>query len=172
MKQLSFLNIKHTEENITERSSDYWKLYIDGAARNNPGPAGAGVYITKNDTIEMKKQFYLGIKTNNQAEYLALLLGLCSVQEKIASSDLLHIMSDSQLLVRKIRGEYKVKDQTLQLLHLVAQKLLKNFNYAIDHLVREENTQADALANQAIDYQVPIPETYKKLLQKYEIIFD
>lgn len=168
MKQLSLFDTQDTHQS----SINYWKLYIDGAARNNPGPAGAGICVFKNKIIVAKHHFYLGIKTNNQAEYLALLLGLCSIKDVIQKKDLLHIISDSQLLVRQISGEYKVKEHTLQILHKTTQRLLMNFNYAINHVMREENKEADALANEAIDKKTPIPTKYKVILQNYEITCD
>ena len=82
---------KHPKEKIY----NHWKLFIDGAARNNPGPAGAGIYITKNDKPFKKDGYYLGKKTNNQAEYGALLVGLFYVTQHLEPHDHLDIISDS-----------------------------------------------------------------------------
>src|SRR5690349_12915959 len=108
--------MKHTNMSIFENTDisaseprkkiyNHWKLFIDGAARNNPGKAGAGIYILKNDQEVCKEGFYLGVKTNNQAEYAALLVGLYYIKQYIEPHDHLDIISDSQLLVRQFNGE-------------------------------------------------------------------
>src|SRR5579872_1960103 len=91
-----------------------WTLFVDGASRNNPGPSGAGMYIEKDGVLVIKDGYFLGIKTNNQAEYLALLLGLFMVAEHMHGKDQLRIISDSQLLVRQLMGVYKVRQPHLQ----------------------------------------------------------
>src|ERR1700733_1037262 len=101
------MSIFDSPPNPREKAYNHWKLFIDGAARNNPGPAGAGIYITKNDKPFKKLGFYLGVKTNNQAEYGALLLGLHALKATWDSRDHLDIISDSQLLVRQFKGEYR-----------------------------------------------------------------
>ena len=99
-----------------------WKLYIDGASRNNPGPAGAGVYIVRDDLVARTAAVFLGKKTNNEAEYFALLLGLFELTTMVQQNDLVIIVSDSQLLVRQISGIYKVKEPRLQSLHALAKQ--------------------------------------------------
>src|SRR5436190_19558893 len=99
-----------------------WSLFIDGAARNNPGPAAAGIYLLKNDILFLKDGYYLGIKTNNQAEYLALVFGLLIVEEHRQVDDQLRIVSDSQLLVRQLMGVYRVKHPHLQPLYALCKK--------------------------------------------------
>lgn len=159
MKQLSFF----------ESPKSYWKLSVDGAARNNPGPAGAGICIVKNEEPYEKKGFYLGSKTNNQAEYLALIIGLCLVKQYMQPDDHLVIISDSQLLVRQFHGSYKVKEPHLKALHAAAYALAASLHYEIVHVFREENSEADEQANYAIDHKVALTHELKQLLQRYEI---
>ncbi|GMU19253.1 MAG: hypothetical protein AMXMBFR12_04450 [Candidatus Babeliales bacterium] len=147
----------------------HWKLYVDGAARNNPGPAGAGVYITKNDKPEKKIGYYLGKKTNNQAEYGALLIGLYLLKKMMHDDDHLDIISDSLLLVRQFQGEYRVKHPELKPLHLLCKKLLEGRHYAIAHVLREYNEVADEMANKGIDDKKALPQDFLTFLQEYGI---
>ncbi len=131
-----------------------WHLYVDGASRCNPGPAGAGFYILKDGYPLLNKGFFLGHKTNNQAEYYALLLGLDYITNHTDfknSSDTLTIFADSLLLVRQILGYYRVKSLHLVPLHTLALSLLNKLNYSIVHVVREKNIIADKAANDGID---------------------
>ena|SRR5579859_7046957 len=166
MKQLNFLQPDASEQVIT---SGIWHLYVDGAARNNPGPAGAGLCLFKDGKAIVKKGFFLGSKTNNQAEYYALLLGLFFAREHVTQKDQLEIFADSQLLVRQINGEYKVKDAELKLLQHAAFKLLVSFNYTIQHVMREDNAHADDMANVGIDKKVKAPDSFITLIQSYGI---
>jgi ribonuclease HI len=129
---------------------------IDGASRGNPGPAAYAVVIRDpngNVILELGKR--LGRDTNNVAEYYALLAAL----DYVASSGIkaLRIRSDSELLVRQIQGRYKVKSPDLKPLHERAVKLSRQLAYfTIEHVRRELNREADALANAALDSGVPI----------------
>jgi len=157
-----------TEKDIKEIGElHYWKLYIDGASRNNPGPSGAGIYILKDDVPVEQSGFFLGTKTNNQAEYLALLLGLLVIKEKLGSNDMLLIISDSQLLVRQIEGRYKVKNPGIKQLHDIARILLHGISYDVAHVLRHENTQADALANLGVDKKKKIPQKFLTVLEHH-----
>jgi ribonuclease HI len=170
MKQLSFFESTSSSDTVTsDKKPDNWKLYVDGAARNNPGPAAAGIYMVKNEAVYAKKGFYLGSKTNNQAGYLALIIGLLLIKQHMQPHDALLIVSDSQLLVRQFHGAYKVKEPHLKALHTVAQSLVTSMNYTIVHVFREDNTDADEQANYAIDHKIAIPSELKELLQRYEI---
>lgn len=172
MKQLSLFEAATTENKIIkEKAYNHWRLFIDGAARNNPGPAGAGIYLLKNEKPIKKVGFYLGKKTNNQAEYGALLIGLFYVNQYIASHDHLDILSDSQLLVRQFKGEYKIKHPELKPLHLLAQFLLKDKHYVIDHILREYNGIADEMANKGIDEKKALPHEFITLLKEHAIIW-
>ena len=125
--------------------------HVDGASRGNPGPAAYAVVMRDpagHVVLELAKK--LGRETNNVAEYYALLAAL----DYAASHGLraLRIRSDSELLVRQIQGRYKVKSAHLRPLHERAQKLARQLEYfAIEHVPREMNRDADALANAALD---------------------
>lgn len=168
MKQLSLFNSPDSDRTSADAAT-IWKVYIDGAARNNPGPAGAGIVIIKSGKIVEKHGFYLGSRTNNQAEYFALLLGVFLVKSRIADQDLVTIISDSQLLVRQFKGEYKVKHPELKPLHLLAQTLLQGMRYTIEHVFREDNAQADYMANHGIDKKVVLSEQFKQFLAQHGI---
>jgi ribonuclease HI len=154
-QQLSWIPNSPTLEEIT------WKLYIDGASRGNPGSAGVGIYIMRGDEAFIKEGFFIGSCTNNQAEYTALLLGLCRL--RIAGvRDSVHIFSDSELLVRQVKRVYRVHHVVLQRLHKRAHELLEGINYQIQHIPREHNTIADALANEGIDKLRPVAEELQR----------
>jgi ribonuclease HI len=158
-----------SHEKTTKEHPDHWRLFIDGAARKNPGPAGAGIYLCKNDKPIVKKGFYLGSKTNNQAEYAALLLGLYFFHEHDGVADHLDIFSDSELLVKQFKGEYRVKHPELLPLHLLAKKMLQGVHFSIAHVMREKNEIADEMANAGIDKKVSLPTGFITLLEKHAI---
>ncbi len=145
-----------------------WHLYIDGAARNNPGPAGAGVVISKDEQIIKQDGFFLGSKTNNQAEYLALLLGIFLVKPYMKVHEQLIIISDSQLLVQQLNGVYRVKDTHLRQLFTIAQQLLIGVSCQVKHVLREHNKEADAMANKGIDTKHAVPEAFLQLLSDHQ----
>lgn len=125
-------------------------LYIDGASKGNPGSAGAGVWIANTDGKKISElSRFLGRKTNNEAEYWALLLGLR--EAKRLGGATLRIFTDSELIERQIKGVYRVKDLKLKALHKAVLQDLKTFlSFEIRSIPREENKEADRLANQAI----------------------
>ncbi len=127
------------------------RLHVDGASRGNPGEAGFGVHVTGEDGREVASLYgYLGKATNNVAEYQALVHGLRFALARGASS--VEVYSDSELLVRQIDGQYRVKNPGLQPLHREAKGLLACFERArVVHVPRERNREADALANRAVD---------------------
>lgn len=129
----------------------YLIAHTDGGARGNPGPAGYGVVIedeTRRNVARLSE--YLGHQTNNFAEYQALIAALEYALEHGPKA--LKIISDSELLVRQIKGIYKVKNATLQDLHARAKELIKQLEwFSIGHAMREHNQEADRLANQAMD---------------------
>jgi len=127
------------------------KLYTDGAARGNPGPAGAGALLLKpSGSVVAELSEYLGETTNNVAEYKALLLGLEKALALGASE--IEILADSELIVRQLQGKYGVKNEGLKPLFQESVRLLRRFQkYSINHIDREENEAADRLANRAID---------------------
>ncbi|MFC2075372.1 ribonuclease HI family protein [Bdellovibrionota bacterium] len=126
-------------------------IYSDGASRGNPGEGGAGVVIRDQSGRELSSlQRYLGLVTNNVAEYQALLLGLKEAQNLQARH--LKLFLDSELVVKQVRGEYKVKNHGLLPLYELAMEALEKFDsFEINYIPREENHEADALANAAID---------------------
>ncbi|MFH1542742.1 MAG: ribonuclease HI family protein [bacterium] len=128
-------------------------IFIDGAARGNPGPAGIGVLIRNENDILLEVADYIGNTTNNQAEYMALIRGL---EEAIdLEEDEVEVFSDSELLVKQIQGEYRVKNEGLIPLHHHATTLIKEFKlFSISHIRREKNKQADKLANIGIDARI------------------
>jgi len=127
------------------------RLYTDGAARGNPGPAGAGaVIISPDGHIVAKVGKFLGESTNNVAEYMGLILGL--KRAKAMGIKELEVLADSELLVKQLSGEYAVKAEHLRPLHDEAQGLIKGFQWLqVRHIPREDNAQADAMSNRAID---------------------
>ncbi len=170
MKQLSFFEAQSLDnEHKKEKTYNHWQLFVDGAARNNPGPAGAGIYILKNDKTVKKSGFYLGKKTNNQAEYGALLIGLFYVTKSMEPDDHVAILSDSQLLVRQFNGEYKIKHPELKPLHVLARHLLKDIPYSITHIMREKNSIADEMANKGIDEKKALPQEFITLLKEHAV---
>lgn len=130
------------------------RIYTDGGARGNPGPAGAGAVIKaldggKEETVaELKKFFHYA--TNNQAEYEAIILGL--TEAKRLGVEEVELVMDSELAVKQIRGEYRVKNPEL------AKKFLEVYNlslafkkFSARHILRERNFEADRLVNEIID---------------------
>jgi probable phosphoglycerate mutase len=125
--------------------------YIDGGSRGNPGPAGYGVQIVEDDgTILAELHESVGIATNNVAEYRGLLAALSWALERGIPA--LHIRSDSELLVKQLRGEYRVKNPNLQPLFAHACTLIGRIGHVtFEHVRRELNKEADRLANLAMD---------------------
>ncbi|MCI5120900.1 MAG: reverse transcriptase-like protein [Candidatus Electrothrix sp. AUS4] len=128
-----------------------YTLFTDGASRGNPGEAGAGSVLLDADGQELAaRSAYLGQCTNNVAEYKALLLGVQSALELGCSR--LEIFLDSQLIVRQLQGQYKVKHAALQPLFAEVKGLLgKLQHWTVAHVPREQNKRADELANRGID---------------------
>ena len=126
-------------------------LHVDGGSRGNPGPAGGGVVITDDGGRPVfEGGFFFGHHTNNAAEYLALIRGL--QQATALGAREVHIVSDSELLVRQLTGQYRVKNPKLEVLFEQAQMLLvKVARWQVRHVRREFNTRADELANMAMD---------------------
>jgi ribonuclease HI len=127
------------------------RLFTDGAARGNPGPAGAGaVIVSPEGRLVAKMGKFLGENTNNYAEYMGLLLGLR--RAKAMGIKELEVLSDSELLVRQLNGDYAVKAENLKPLHAEAKALLGAFVMVdVCHIPREENKAADEMSNRAID---------------------
>jgi len=142
---------KHLFETRENPPEHYLVAHSDGGARGNPGPAGYGVVIQDQSgrKVAMLSE-YLGHQTNNFAEYQGL-IGALEYALKHGPKAL-KVISDSELLVRQIKGIYKVKNATLQDLHARAKQLISQLEwFAIGHALREHNQEADRLANEAMD---------------------
>ena len=132
-------------------SADSIVAHIDGGSRGNPGPAGYGVAINDAGGRRIAElSDYLGVQTNNFAEYSGLLAALEYAVEH--GHKALKVVSDSELLVKQMRGEYKVRNETLQQMAHEARELIRKLeSFQIRHVLREQNREADGLANQAMD---------------------
>lgn len=151
------------------KTTHTWTIYIDGASRNNPGPSGAGIFMKKDGEVVGREGFYLGKKTNNQAEYYALVLALYFLNEYAHTQDMIHIVSDSELLVKQIKGLYKVKNEGLLPLFNIARSLMKFSNLSMKHVLRADNKDADKLANLGVDSKKPLPEAFIRMLTDHGI---
>lgn len=129
------------------------ELYTDGGSRGNPGPAGIGgvLKLAGRKTVELSK--YIGRATNNQAEYRAFIAGL-KLAQKNKVNDLTCYL-DSELIVKQIKGEYRVKDAGLKVLWQEAKEIMSLFKkVTVGHVKREKNEQADKLVNIALDNEI------------------
>lgn len=132
-------------------------IHFDGGSRGNPGPASAGVVITDTDTGKPLHQagYFLGTCTNNVAEYHGLIRSL--KQARALGGTSLDIHSDSELLVRQITGQYRVKSPDLKPLYQEAVKRLRMFDHwEVQHVCRDRNQRADELANLAMDHRADV----------------
>jgi ribonuclease HI len=127
------------------------RVNVDGGARGNPGPAAiAAVVQDGNGEVVEERSEAIGTATNNVAEYRALLLGI----ERAAAlgARRLELIGDSELIVRQVNGEYKVKDEALRELHRQVREALDDFEkWSIRHVRRDENAEADRLVNEELD---------------------
>ena len=138
--------------------SERFILYTDGGARGNPGPAGAGMVITGEVGQVLKKDFKpLGVLTNNEAEYQAVILGLLALKRYLGRERLsrarIEIRLDSELVARQLAGEYQIKEEKLWPLFIKVWnwRVANPARLAFKSIPREENRLADQLANQAMD---------------------
>jgi len=126
------------------------EVYIDGASRGNPGESGIGVLIIRPDSSRKEIRKYIGRGTNNEAEYKALIAALDHLLAEEISEVKIH--TDSQLVASQMNGLWKVKDPKLRILHSEAKKLVSSLTtLEIEYVPRENNAEADTLANEAID---------------------
>jgi ribonuclease HI len=141
-------------------------MYTDGGSRGNPGPAGIGVFISAQggsasggETTQWKYGECIGIKTNNDAEYEALIFGLKKIKQLLgnASAKQAHVdcFLDSELVVKQLKHEYKLKEPRIQQYFLEIWNLMLDFKQVtFTHVLREKNKIADALVNEALDGEV------------------
>lgn len=128
-------------------------MYTDGGSRNNPGPAAIGVYIET-----LKKQFghYIGEKTNNEAEYEAVIFGLNKIKQLVGKDKIkdteVEIFLDSELVERQLNHIYKIKEENIQKYFIQVWNMMLDFGkVTFNHIPREKNKIADGLVNQALD---------------------
>jgi ribonuclease HI len=141
-----------TATNVPEH---YLVANIDGGARGNPGPSGYGVSISTNDGLPVAElSEFLGVQTNNYAEYNGLLAALSFAVGHGEGN--LRVLSDSELLVKQLKGQYKVSSPALKELFDRAKKMIAQLEwFSVEHVRRERNKEADALANEAMDRKRP-----------------
>jgi ribonuclease HI len=126
-------------------------VHVDGGARGNPGPAAAAAVLStpEGDVVDEAHE-YLGVATNNVAEYRGLLLGL--QRARALGADEVDVVNDSELVAKQVNGVYKVKHPDMRPLHAEALKALRDFaRWSIRSVPRAQNAGADALVNQALD---------------------
>jgi ribonuclease HI len=126
-------------------------VHVDGGARGNPGPAAIAAVVTEpNGELVEESSEPIGPATNNVAEYRAVLLGI--KRARAVGADEVELVGDSELVVRQVRGEYRVKDAALRELHQTVREALAGFErWSIRHVRREANARADELVNEALD---------------------
>lgn len=133
-------------------------IYTDGGARGNPGPSGAGAVVYKDGKEIAHVSKFLGIRTNNWAEYEALVLVLEAAQRVLGRSlnEKVIVRMDSELIVKQMKGEYRVKNLELKKQHEKVKNLILKFfpRISFEHVPRDENQRADELANEAMDRMV------------------
>ncbi len=128
-------------------------MYTDGGSRGNPGPAAVGVYI---ETLEKKFGECIGTKTNNEAEYMALILGLKKIKQELGNVKTKHssvvCYLDSELVVKQLNHEYRLKEKHIQEFFIEIWNLMLDFaKVEFVHIPREKNKIADAMVNEALD---------------------
>ena len=128
-----------------------WRLFTDGGSRGNPGPAAFGYYLKTPDGQEIRANGLLGIQTNNVAEYQGIIHGLQGALD--IGVEALEVFSDSEVAVKQLNGEYKVKVEGLKPLFSKAKELAAKFPGGVGffHIRRELNKVADGLVNEALD---------------------
>jgi len=127
-------------------------VWSDGAARGNPGPAGIGAVVANDDGGEILARVAegIGVATNNVAEYRAAIAGLRAAAD--LGADAVTLKADSRLLIEQLRGKFRVKNPTLQVLHAEARKEIARFVHVrLVHVARELNKAADKAANEGVD---------------------
>ena len=143
-------------DSVPEIEDNTIYMYFDGCSKGNPGHSGAGCVIYDHNNTEIWSSYkYIGNdKTNNYAEYYSLIMGLRKLDKmKIKSDTNIIIRGDSQLIIRQMTGESKVRNKTMKSWNSLAQKIVSSISVEtikFQHVLREQNTRADELANQAV----------------------
>ena len=141
--------------------NNHFDIYVDGGARGNPGEAGIGVVISQGKSVVKTIAKFIGIATNNVAEYMALIYAL---QEALINNyRSVTVNTDSELMYKQLKGEYRVKNPDLKIYHEQIKHLMVGFtNINLQHIPREENKDADKLVNEAIDKRPVLLKKSKK----------
>jgi ribonuclease HI len=130
-------------------------IQSDGGARGNPGPAASAFVVKRQGKVIYEESLYLGVATNNQAEYRGVIIALTWLSKQGANFGDVAFLMDSELIVRQINGIYKVKEEGLQKLHREVMNLLASITSKVEfkHVPRKENKEADLLVNKELDSQ-------------------
>ena len=146
---------------------NHYILNVDGGSRGNPGESGIGMVLyDKNNNIIFERSYYVGITTNNHAEYLACLIGVVVAWKKHNIKDLV-IRTDSLLMTNQLNKLFTIKNELLKKCFAYFVKIAHNYNsITIIHIPREENAHADMLANKGIDEKILPPKSIVINLQK------
>ena len=132
-----------------------YTVHTDGWSRGNPGPSGCAFVVSQGNKVIETGKFFLGTTTNNQAEYMGAILGLTAVKDLWATE--VHLIMDSELVIKQLQWIYKVKDASLKILNQKAKSIIADFKkVTYTAVLREKNKHADELANEAMDAQFPI----------------
>jgi ribonuclease H / adenosylcobalamin/alpha-ribazole phosphatase len=132
-----------------------YTVHTDGWSRGNPGPSGCAFVVSQGSKVVETGKFFLGTTTNNQAEYMGAILGLTAVQKLWGKE--VHLVMDSELVIKQLQWIYKVKDAGLKILNQKAKSILAGFKKTtFTSVLREKNKHADELANEAMDAQFPL----------------
>ena len=128
----------------------YFKMYTDGGSRGNPGKAAIGIVIyDKTDNVITRISKAIGVASNNVAEYTALYVGVLKLKDLNCKT--VDMFLDSELIVRQLNGQYKVKDSKMRSLYTKVIKSLDGIEWTVTHVKRHLNKEADALVNKALD---------------------
>ncbi len=127
-------------------------IYTDGACFGNPGPMGIGIVIYRDDVRVEELSEYIGVGTNNIAEYTAVIKALETAHSM--GENEVHLKSDSQLIIRQLNGEYKVRDPELKELKKRVDSLCKTLKISFEHIPREHNSEADSLSKEGAELGV------------------
>lgn len=142
----------HLATNTLESLMSDLVAYVDGGSLGNPGPSGIGVIIDGLETGPIRISKWIGHQDNNVAEYVALMEALQYAVARKAKA--LHVYSDSEVVVRQMRGEYTCRSSRLYSLHWTCRKLARALSFTISHVPREDNAEANELANTAVRLRV------------------
>lgn len=132
-----------------------YTVHTDGWSRGNPGPSGCAFVVSQGNKVVETGKFFLGTTTNNQAEYMGAILGLEAVKKLWGTE--VHLVMDSELVIKQLQWIYKVKDAGMKILNQKAKTVIAGFKkVTFTSVLREKNKHADQLVNEAIDAEFPL----------------